>query len=175
MKLAVTAASGQLGSAIVREAFVQLGRNSVIGIARHPEKTVHLDVEIRPGDYNNEEPFKQALEDIEVLLLVSGMDAPDKRIEQHRNVIRAARGAGVRKLVYTSIIGIAGRSAFDPIITSNRQDRIAAHGPLLGGIIAGIYEGIEKGAFDIESDFRKVMGRDHIPVFEYISWYKLNR
>jgi NAD(P)H dehydrogenase (quinone) len=282
MKLAVTAASGQLGSAIVKEAVTQLGSKNVIGIARNPEKAAHLGVEIRHGDYKNMEQFGMALKGIEVVLLVSGMDAPDKRIEQHLNVIRAARRAGVRKLVYTSIFGKQGRSAFDPIIASNRQtekdimdsgidwaigrnglyleadleyldhyfadgkisnsagdgrcaytsrdelaraylemitrndlngsvynlageaitqqelvdainkvygsdlvyepmsaeafrqDRNAAHGEFLGTIIAGIYEGISKGAFDIESDYRKVMGRDHIPVSESIGWFKLN-
>lgn len=31
------------------------------------------------------------------------MDAPDQRIAQHRNVVEAARQAGVSKIVYTSI------------------------------------------------------------------------
>ena len=72
MKLAVTAASGQLGSAIVNEAITQLGRQSIIGIARNPEKATHLGVEIRQGDYNNREQYQYALKGTEVVLLVSG-------------------------------------------------------------------------------------------------------
>jgi NAD(P)H dehydrogenase (quinone) len=282
MRLAITAASGQLGAAIVNEAVRQIGSKHVIGIARNPEKAAHPVVEIRQGDYNDEEGYRHALKGIEVVLLVSGLDAPDKRIEQHRNVINAARTAGVRKLIYTSIFGEPGKGAFDPIIEANRQtekdiiesglewsigrnglyleadleyldhyfkdgniancagdgrcayttreelakaylelikrdelngsvynlvgeaitqqelvdainrvygsdlkfesksvddyrqDRITAHGEVFGTIISGIYEGIRNGAFEIESDFRKVTGRDHISVAEYINRYKLN-
>jgi len=49
------------------------------------------------------------------------MDHPLKRIDQHRNIIDAAKDAGVRKLVYTSIIGKYGSSTFDAIVNSNRQ------------------------------------------------------
>jgi NAD(P)H dehydrogenase (quinone) len=282
MKLAVTAANGQLGSVIVNEAITQLGRQNIIGIARNPEKATHLGVEIRQGDYNNRDQYQHALKGTEVVLLVSGMDAPDKRIEQHRNVINAARTAGVSKLVYTSIFGEPGKGAFDPIIQANRQtekdimdsgldwsvgrnglyleadleyldhyfedgkisncagegrcayttrdelaraylemvtrdelngsvynlvgeaitqqelvdainlvygsdlkfesmsvsayrrDRTAAHGDEFGTIISGIYEGIRNGAFEIDSDYRSVTGREHISVAEYIKWYKLN-
>ncbi len=282
MKLAVTAASGQLGAAIVNEAIRLLGSQNIIGIARNPEKAVHLGLEIRQGDYNNGEEYEHALKGIEVVLLVSGMDAPAKRIEQHRNVINAAITAGVRKLVYTSIFGKPGKCAFDPIILANRQteqdimesglawtigrnglyleadleyldhyfkdgkisncagegrcayttrdelarayldmitrdelngsvynlvgetitqqelvdainlvygsdlkfesmsveeyrrDRTAAHGDVFGTIISGIYEGIRKGAFEIDSDYRSVTGREHISAAEYINWYKLN-
>lgn len=67
---------------------------------------------------------------VDVVLLVSGMDAPDKRIEQHRNVVGAARDAGVRKIVYTSVQGAESESAFSPIVQSNRrtEDDVRASG-----------------------------------------------
>jgi NAD(P)H dehydrogenase (quinone) len=49
------------------------------------------------------------------------MDAPEKRIDQHRNVINAAKKAGVGKIVYTSVQGPEENTAFSPIIQSNRQ------------------------------------------------------
>lgn len=55
------------------------------------------------------------------MLLVSGMEAPDKRIRQHRNVIEAAHANGVRKIVYTSIQGPEEGTAFSPVVQSNRQ------------------------------------------------------
>jgi len=121
MKIAVTSASGQLGSAIVKQLVKEIGKDQVVGIARTPEKAKHLDVEIRQGDYNSREQFDKALEGVDAVLLVSGMDQPEKRIEQHRNVIGAARGNGVKKIVYTSIIGDEEHTAFSPIVKSNRQ------------------------------------------------------
>ena len=49
------------------------------------------------------------------------MDDPQKRIHQHRNIIEAAKGNGVRKIIYTSIIGDKEETAFSPVIQSNRQ------------------------------------------------------
>jgi NAD(P)H dehydrogenase (quinone) len=58
---------------------------------------------------------------VDAVVLVSGMDAPEQRIEQHRNVIDAARSAGVAKIVYTSVQGAEKGTAFSPIVQSNRQ------------------------------------------------------
>ena len=52
-KIAVTAASGKLGSAIVKAAIDVVGRDNVIGLARTPSKAKSLGVEIRPGDYTS--------------------------------------------------------------------------------------------------------------------------
>ncbi len=121
MKVAITAASGQLGTAIVKQLISETGTENVIGIARTPSKAVHPGVEIRKGDYSNKADFDAALQGIDVVLIVSGMDAPDKRIGQHRNIINAAKDAGVKKIVYTSIAGEDGNSSFDAIVQSNRQ------------------------------------------------------
>ena len=121
MKVAVTAASGQLGAAIIESLIKEIGKENVIGIARTPANVRVEGIEVRKGDYNSKPEFDEALKGVEVVLLVSGMDAPEKRIGQHRNVINAAKDAGVRKLVYTSIIGKDGGSTFDAIVQSNRQ------------------------------------------------------
>ncbi|WP_026971028.1 SDR family oxidoreductase [Aliagarivorans marinus] len=121
MKVAVTTASGQLGSAIIKATAELISADNVIGLARTPSKAKHLGVEVRPGDYNKPDELEQSLQSVDVLLMVSGMDAPDKRIEQHRNVINAAKRAGVRKIVYTSVQGAEHGTAFSPVIQSNRQ------------------------------------------------------
>ena len=120
MTIAVTAASGKLGSEIIR-ALSRLGTHSVVGLARTPAKAQHQGVEIRKGDYNSQSDLEQSLRSVRTVLLVSGMDEPAKRIEQHRNVIRAARNVGVRKIVYTSVQGAETGTAFSPIVQSNRQ------------------------------------------------------
>ena len=99
MKVAITTASGRLGRAIIQETVNKTGKENVIGIARSPEKAKDLGIEIRQGDYDNQPDFETALQDVDVVLMVSGMDTPDKRIGQHRNVIAGAKKAGVRKIV----------------------------------------------------------------------------
>ncbi len=112
MNIAVTAASGGLGSAIIKQLLEQMPKEQVIGLARTPKKAENLGVEIRNGDYNNKPELIESL---------SGMDAPDKRILQHQNVINAAKEAGVVKIIYTSILGEVEDTSFSPIISSNRR------------------------------------------------------
>ena len=121
MKIAVTSASGKLGASIIKHLIQEIGNEKIIGIARTPEKAKHLGVEIRQGDYNKRLDFDKALQGIDAVLLVSGMDEPQKRIQQHRNVIDAAKQNGVQKIVYTSIVGNEDRTAFSPVVKSNRQ------------------------------------------------------
>lgn len=132
MTIAVTAVSGQLGGEIAKALLAvssdqsdspsDLSRDTpVIGLARTPKKAQGLGVEVRPGDYSQPKQLEQSLTGVEVLLLVSGIDPPDERIQQHRNVIEAARSAGVRKIVYTSIQGPETGTRFSPVVQSNRQ------------------------------------------------------
>lgn len=121
MKIAVTSASGQLGTAIVKTLIKEIGKENVVAIARTPDKAKGLGVEVRKGDYNNRKDFDIALKGVDKLLLISGMDDPQKRIQQHRNVIEAAKQNGVQKIVYTSIVGNESETAFSPVVKSNRQ------------------------------------------------------
>jgi NAD(P)H dehydrogenase (quinone) len=121
MKIAVTAASGKLGSEICKATISLVGKDNVVGLARTPSKAEHLGIKIRPGDYNARDDLTESFESVDTVLLVSGMDEPAKRIDQHRNVITAAREAGAKKIVYTSVQGPEEGSGFSPIIQSNRQ------------------------------------------------------
>ncbi|MBT8450560.1 MAG: NAD(P)H-binding protein [Deltaproteobacteria bacterium] len=141
MKIAVTTASGHLGSEIVKAAAALIGADNVIGLARTPSKAGHLGVAVRSGDYNDREQLTESLQAIDAVLLVSGMDEPPKRIEQHRNVIEAAKAAGAKKLVYTSIQGAEEGNAFSPVVQSNRQTEADVRGSGLQWVIGrnGIY------------------------------------
>ncbi|MDN3667424.1 SDR family oxidoreductase [Algibacter miyuki] len=141
MKIAVTSANGKLGSTIVKNLINEVGKENVIGIARSPEKAKYLGIEIRKGDYNNREDFVAALQGIDTVLLLSGMDEPQKRIQQHRNVIDAAVDNNVKKIVYTSIVGDAENTAFSPVVQSNRQTEIDVQNSGLDYVIGrnGIY------------------------------------
>ena len=151
MKTAVTTASGRLGRAIVKEMKTKIGESNVIGVARNPEKAKDLGIEARQGDYNSESDFVNAFRGVDVALIVSGMDAPDNRIQQHRNVIEGAKKSGVRKIVYTSIYGIEGKSSFDAIIKSNRQTEKDIQS-------SGLDWAIGRNGLYIDADFEAISG-----------------
>ncbi|MEM7511135.1 MAG: NAD(P)H-binding protein [Bacteroidota bacterium] len=141
MKIAVTAASGQLGSAIVKALKELVVPESVIALARTPVKAEHLGVEVRRGDYNDKPSFLESLNGIDAVLLLSANGAPGPRVQQHRNVIEAAEESGVKKIVYTSILGTSEGSNFSPIVASNRQTEQDIQASKLDWVIGrnGIY------------------------------------
>ena len=69
--------------------------------------------------------LRTALEGVERLLLISG-DAVGARVEQHTNVIEAARDAGVAHIVYTSILNAdaSSNALADEHIAAGRLVRI---------------------------------------------------
>lgn len=121
MKIAVTAATGNLGGAIVKSLLKHPSHPEVIGISRNPSKISQPIIEYRMGDYSDKSSYQTAFKDIDAVLLVSGMDEPSKRVQQHRNVIEAAIESGVKKIVYTSIVGNAQEAGFSPVVSSNRK------------------------------------------------------
>lgn len=121
MTVAVTAVSGHLGREIALKLVAQTDSPPVIGLARTPGHVTDLGIEVRPGDYDQPEQLETSLAGVDALVIISGMAAPEDRIQQHRNVINAARAAGVQKLVYTSIIGPEEGTRFSPVVQSNRQ------------------------------------------------------
>lgn len=121
MRYAATAVSGQLGQEIARKLIERTDHASVIGLARTPGNVTELGIEVRPGDYDQPDALRTSLAGVDALVLVSGMAPPEDRIGQHRNVIEAAKAAGVRKIVYTSIQGPEVGTTFSPVVQSNRQ------------------------------------------------------
>lgn len=109
MKIAVSAASGRLGHALLSELVGLVDREHVIGIARDPKRIGITGIEKRAGNYEVRESMEAALQSADTLVMISAPVAGDgDRVAMHRNVIEAAKQAGVRKLVYTSVIGDGG-------------------------------------------------------------------
>ncbi|WP_372733699.1 NAD(P)H-binding protein [Nocardioides sp.] len=121
MSVAVTAVSGQLGRHVVQALERADAAQPIVGLARRPERATGLDIDVRPGDYADAQQLTASLLGVTTLLLVSGNEEPERRISQHRNVLDAARAAGVRKVVYTSVQGAEVGTAFSPVVQSNRQ------------------------------------------------------
>ncbi|WP_134322421.1 SDR family oxidoreductase [Cumulibacter soli] len=105
MTILITAASGQLGGLVV-DAILDRGvaPERVIATARDTAKLSHFSdrgVRTAPLDYDDPATIAAALDGVESVLLVSS-NAVGGRVDGHRNVITAAKDAGVSKLVYTS-------------------------------------------------------------------------
>ncbi|WP_321322050.1 SDR family oxidoreductase [Labilibaculum sp.] len=103
MKIAVTGATGQLGGLVVAELKKRVDNNSIVALVRNPEKASRLGVEARAFDYTKSEELVKALADIDHLLLISSNEI-GQRADQHANVIEAAKKAGVKWIVYTSLL-----------------------------------------------------------------------
>lgn len=77
---------------------------NIAALVRNEEKAVELKskgIAIRIGDYDNYESLVQAFTGVEKLLLVSGTNLSNRK-NQHENVIKAAKEAGVKHIFYTS-------------------------------------------------------------------------
>ena len=70
---------------------------------------------MRPGDCDQPEQLQTSLGGVDALVIVPGMALPKESIQQHRNVIDAARAADMKKLVTTGLgrMGLAGASSLE--------------------------------------------------------------
>jgi NAD(P)H dehydrogenase (quinone) len=102
-KILITGATGHLGKAVVNSLLKKNVDNFVV-LVRDPSKVEDLkakNVEIRQGDYNNYNSLVAAFKGVDKLFFVSGNDI-ESRLKQHENVVKAAKEAGVKHVVYTS-------------------------------------------------------------------------
>lgn len=104
--IAVTGATGQLGQLVIQNLVSKVPASSIVALVRNPGKAEglkKLGVTIRPADYDDPVTWPAALADVRTLLLISSNEI-GRRQNQHQTVITAAQRAGVRHLVYTSIL-----------------------------------------------------------------------
>lgn len=105
-KIAITGASGQLGQRVIDALLAKVPASQLIATARTPEKIQALagkGIEIRQADYERPETLATAFAGVDALLLISASEI-GKRAAQHEAVIAAAKAAGVKLLVYTSLL-----------------------------------------------------------------------
>lgn len=103
MTIAITGATGHLGRLIVEKLTSKIPAASVVALVRSLEKAADLGVAARPFDYAKPETLAPALDGVDTLMLVSSSEVGQRGV-QHRNVIDAAKQAGVRRIIYTSLL-----------------------------------------------------------------------
>lgn len=101
--IAITGAAGQLGRLVVEQLKTRLPAERLVALVRTPAKAADLGVAVREADYTRPETLAAALAGIDTLLLVSATEF-GQRVAQHRHVIDAAKRAGVKRIVYTSVL-----------------------------------------------------------------------
>jgi NAD(P)H dehydrogenase (quinone) len=115
--IAITGATGHLGLATINALLPKVAPTELVAVVRDPQKaasTLPQDVVVRQGNYNAPASLLAAFQGVETVLLISSSELEnDARIREHRNVIDAAKQAGVRHLIYTSIVNPSPESAFN--------------------------------------------------------------
>lgn len=105
MTIAVTAATGHLGTLVVDSLLDKVPATEIIAIARDAEKARGIaakGVDVRIASYDDPAALTTALQGVDKLLLISGSEVDKDRPAQHANVADAAVAAGVSLLAYTS-------------------------------------------------------------------------
>jgi len=103
----ITGATGHFGKAVI-DFLLEKGTpaNTIGALVRDREKAtdfISKGISTRTGDYNDYSSLVAAFTGVDKLLLVSGSDIMN-RLQQHKNVVNAAKEAGVKHLIYTSFV-----------------------------------------------------------------------
>ncbi|EJK9927167.1 SDR family oxidoreductase [Cronobacter sakazakii] len=104
--IAITGATGQLGQRVIDTLLNTVAAQEIVAIVRNPAKAAALSargVQVRAADYNDAAALTAALAGVEKVLLISSSEV-GQRATQHRNVIDAAKTAGVKLIAYTSLL-----------------------------------------------------------------------
>jgi NAD(P)H dehydrogenase (quinone) len=102
----VTGATGQLGRFVLDELLRKVNPQDIVAFGRDISKIgdyAAKGIGTRAMDYDKPEELADALKGVDRLLLISG-SALGERPRQHKNVIEAAKKAGVQYIAYTSIL-----------------------------------------------------------------------
>lgn len=103
MPIAITGATGHLGRIVIQKLKQKIPAAGIVALVRDPAKAKDLEVNVRVADYTQPAALQAALGGIDTLLLISSSEI-GQRIAHHTNVIAAASKAGVKRIVYTSLL-----------------------------------------------------------------------
>lgn len=106
--LLVTGASGQMGRRVV-ELLLESHDEPIIAATRTPQKLADLavrGVEVRYANFDEPASLATAFAGVDRLLLIStdAVGEPNKRLNQHVAAVKAAEQAGVKHVIYTSLV-----------------------------------------------------------------------
>ena len=108
--IGITGVTGKLGSYVAN--LVDKKGMVSVHLARSPERAkINASAEIRKIVYANTPEVVEALKGIDILLMVSARENPE-RVKEHKEFLDAAKLAGVKHIVYTSFYGADEKATF---------------------------------------------------------------
>lgn len=108
MKLGISGASGQVGTAVIKYVQRRAPGANIIGISRNREQVAALGIEGRFGDFDEPESLAVAYKGLDKVLIIPGSDmTPGKRAVQNARAIETAAKVGVGHIVFLSAAGVA--------------------------------------------------------------------
>lgn len=107
----ITGASGKLGQRVIAHLLEShhIAPQRLVAATRTPEKLAHLTaagVQVRHADFDAPNTLATALAGVDQMLLIStdALDKPGRRLAQHQTAVQAAQQAGVKHILYTSML-----------------------------------------------------------------------
>lgn len=112
MRILVTGATGNLGSAVIETLLKQISAQQISALVRErhdlqgveSEKKLFLEskkINVFEGDYDSVSALERAMTNVDTVLLISAGDQGD-RMQEHKNIIDTAKKSGVKNIAYTS-------------------------------------------------------------------------
>lgn len=106
-KLLLTGVDGNLGGFAAEELLKLEPKENLIFCGYNPDslkKYADMGIETHVTNFNNPDGLKEAFQNAEVVALISMPFVGVKRQNAHKNCVDAAKTAGVRQIVYTSLV-----------------------------------------------------------------------
>ena len=106
-KLLLTGVDGNLGGFAAEELLKLEPKENLIFCGYNPDslkKYADMEIETHVTNFNNPDGLKEAFQNAEVVALISMPFVGVKRQNAHKNCVDAAKAAGVRQIVYTSLV-----------------------------------------------------------------------
>ncbi len=129
MKVAITGATGHLGGVIVRELLHRAHTLKVL-VRGHDTKSLDgLDVEKIQGDLHDRTALKHLMESCDALIHAAALISIDggmkglvhrTNVEGTRNVMDAAKGAGIKRVIHISSVHAHTQHPLDEILDEQR-------------------------------------------------------